>query len=310
MTVSLALRGGSGSQKMSEDTRTRILQAAEELSYSPNARARALRLGKTNVIGLYAGHGYVNVRVPFFTEIVSGLQEGCEQTKKDLLLHGVFHGSSSDDIFRELIDGRIDGLVVTMPRNDPLAKLLADSSFSVIAVADPLPNVPAVVVDDAGGSKLIAEHLYELGHRRILYILGTTQPVSAQRRRDAFLTCGAEMGLETWLRCITNCSEDNEFLTEVMGTGATAVVCWNDNVAQWFRSLCRKNDVDIPGRLAIVGFDGCPTPYEDPHPLTTVVAPWSEVGRQAVIHLDSLIKGEQTPPETVLPVRLVRGETT
>ncbi|RYG21772.1 LacI family transcriptional regulator [bacterium] len=123
MTVSLALRD-VGSQRMAPETLERVRRAAEELNYSPNARARALRLGKTNVIALYAGHGFVNVRTPFFTEIVSGLQEGCEGTRRDLLLHGVFHGSSPDDLYRELADGRIDGLVVSMPAEEPLAKKL------------------------------------------------------------------------------------------------------------------------------------------------------------------------------------------
>jgi DNA-binding LacI/PurR family transcriptional regulator len=310
MTVSLALRGGPGSQRMSDDTRARILQVAQELSYSPNARARALRLGKTNVIGLYAGHGFVNVRAPFFSELISGLQEGCELVRKDLLLHGVFHGSSSEDIFRELVDGRIDGLIVTMPRKDPLAKLLADSSFCVVAVADPLQNMPGVVVDDAAGSRMIAEHLHELGHRRTVYVLGTAQPISSQRRRDAFLSVASDMGMEVLIRCLTEETENAAFVDDILSTGATAVVCWNDNVAQWFFEVCRERGVAVPDRLAIVGFDGCPTPFQNPNPLTTIVAPWSDVAREAVLCLDSLIKGEPVPPETVLPVRLVRGNTT
>ncbi|MBW3637471.1 MAG: LacI family DNA-binding transcriptional regulator [Armatimonadetes bacterium] len=64
MTVLLVLRDGE-TPRVSPDTRARVLQAARELRYVPNARAQVLRSGVTNVIGLYAGYGYVNVRTPF-----------------------------------------------------------------------------------------------------------------------------------------------------------------------------------------------------------------------------------------------------
>ena len=56
---------------MSPETLERVRKAAEELNYSPNARARALRLGRTDVIGLYAGHGFVNVRTAMGPDPIS-----------------------------------------------------------------------------------------------------------------------------------------------------------------------------------------------------------------------------------------------
>ena len=193
MTVSLAL---GGSPRITPETRQRVLDVVKELQYSPNARARALRSGFTNIIGLYAGFGSVNVRLPFFTEVVSGLQEGCEQVKKDLLLHGVFHGGAAADIFTELADGRIDGLVVNMPQDNPLAARLAESGFPVVAIADPLVSIPSVLVDDAEGSRLLAEHLHQQGHRRLAYLSSQARPLSAMRRRDAFLHVAARLGMD------------------------------------------------------------------------------------------------------------------
>ena len=119
----------------------RVLRAAKELRYQPNARARAFRLGRTNVIGLYAGYGYINVRSPFFTEIVSGLQEGCEAVRKDLLLHGIFHGTSPDDIYLELADGHIDGATGTL-RLDGYGNVQRTPAWSTFSagVATPLQD--------------------------------------------------------------------------------------------------------------------------------------------------------------------------
>ena len=60
---------------------------------------------------------------------------------------------------------------------------------------------------------------------------------------------------------------------------------------------------------AIVGFDGCPTPYDNVWSLTTVRAPWAAVARTAVEQLNDLLEGNPVPPVTILPVTLVPGQT-
>lgn len=315
MTVSLALRGDASGSRISEETRQRVLEAARALRYRPNARGRALRSGCTNTIGLYAGYGYVNVRLPFFTEVVSGLQEGCEQFKKDLLLYGIFHGYTPEDIFTELADGRIDGLVVKMPPEDPVAERLLDSQLPVVAVADPLPGIPSVVVDDAPGSRLLARHLIERGYRRLVYVGCRGAVIPAMRRREAFLQTAAEAGLEV--------EEAEEILPHTPGSydaflqsllaserqTPAAIVCWNDQVALQVLADCRRQRIRVPEEIAVAGFDGCPTPSEDVWSLTTVRAPWAAAARTAVQYLNDLLEGKSLPQETVLPVELIPGHT-
>jgi DNA-binding LacI/PurR family transcriptional regulator len=313
MTVSLALRGDTNATRISEETRQRVLEAAKALHYRPNARGRALRSGFTNVIGLYAGYGFVNVRLPFFTEIVSGLQEGCEQFKKDLLLHGTFHGDTAEDIFTELADGRIDGLVVHMPSDNPMAERLTDSHLPAVAVADPLPGIPSVVVDDAAGSRLLATYLKERGYRRSFYLASNLPAVSTHRRRDAFLHAALGTGLHAEEISADSPEWDDSFLRNLIGReqgrAPTAIVCWNDQSAYRLIAHCRHCGLRVPEDVAVVGFDGCPTPYDDVWSLTTVHAPWAEVARIAVEHLDTLINGGTVPKETILPVELRPGNT-
>lgn len=308
MTVSLALRE-DGAKRMSADTRERVLQAAKELRYQPNARARAFRLGRTNVIGLYAGYGYINVRTPFFTEIVSGLQEGCERVRKDLLLHGIFHGTAAEDIYLELADGRIDGLVVTMPAQDPLAEKLRRSGLPVVAVSDAIDGLPSVVVDDVGGMREVVEHLYARGHRRIEFVMSPAQPVSALRRRDEFLRVSAELGIGASVVVVETDESAADLVVGAAGRGITAFACWNDVVARRLLDYSRQTGTRVPDELAITGFDGCPLPFADPFPLTTVVAPWADAACRSAELLDSMLRGEEIPPETLLPVRFAPGST-
>ncbi len=313
MTVSLALRDDQ-TPRISPETRARVLVAAKELRYVPNARAKGLRSGVTNVIGLYAGYGYVNVRTPFFTEIVSGLQEGCELYGKDLLLHGTFRNRSVDEIYNELRDGRIDGLIVNMPATDPLAQQLVEAHFPVVAVADPLPGLPSVVVDDAAGGRLIAQHLVEKGHRRCLYARGGIEVISAVRRRSAFLQSAAQLGLEVEEMRLESAPDASQkvmkhWLSLPPRQRPGAVVCWNDTSAYDLLSLCRLEGLRVPEDVAVIGFDGCPTPYDDFWSLTTIRAPWAHVAQTAVEHLNALLQGQAVPSETVLPVELVAGQT-
>jgi DNA-binding LacI/PurR family transcriptional regulator len=67
--------------------------------------------------------------------------------------------------------------------------------------------------------------------------------------------------------------------------------------------------VRVPEDVAVVGFDGCPTPYDGFWSLTTVRAPWAQVAQVAVEQLNALLQGQTVPAETVLPVEFVVGQT-
>lgn len=314
MTVSLVLRETASGSRVSEETRLRVQEAARELRYLPNARARALRSGYTNIIGLHAGYGWLNVRLPFYTEIVSGLQDGCDAFKKDLLLHGTFRGLTPDDIFTELADGRIDGLVVNMPPEDPLAERLANSHFPVVAVADPLPSIPSVVVDDAGGSRMLVEYLRSQGHRRFVYLSGSARPLSMIRRRDAFFALAADHDLQIREVSLSRETSLEAYFTHDLlsldpGRRPTAIVCWHDDTAYGVLAHCRRHGIRVPEEIAVVGFNGCPTPSDTLWSLTTIRAPWAAAARTAVEYLNRLLEGEPVPQETVLPVEFIQGHT-
>jgi len=311
MAVSLALRSDGDAGRLAPETRERVRAVAAELGYVQNARARALRLGRTNVIGLYAGHGYTNVRLPFFTEVVSGLQEGCEQVRRDLLLHGVFHATSEGDIVRELADGRIDGLVVSVPFSSTLLMTLRDSGFPVVSLVDPQPGVPSVTVDDANGASQIADHLHELGHRKAVYVSSPDARIaSAEKRLASFCARAQSLGIATDIARPVDEDHRHGVVRQALANGATALACWNDVSAYGILSQCETAGVRVPDDLSVTGFDGVPLPYGLRSDLTTIEAPWAEAARLAVLRLDAMLNGEEVPALTTLPVRLAPGVTT
>lgn len=316
MAASAALTGNMEHTRVSEATRARILAAAAEMGYMPNAVARSLKRRATHIIGMYCGYTFLDARHPFLGEIIGGAQAGCDVHHKDLLLHGVFRGLSVDDIYKELVDGRIDGLILTAGQEDPLVVRLAASHLPVVAIVDAVPSLPSVVVDDSDGSRQIVDFLADRGHQRLLYrsVSDLPQMVSVERRRTAFLeAAGARrLTVREWDAPEMTLPTDRDiaaWLDEPAEVRPTAAVCWNDLAAYDLLAHCHARGVRVPDDLALIGFDGLKTPLGFLLGLATIRAPWAQVARTAVDLLVAQIDGDTVPKETVLPVEFYRGAT-
>ncbi len=311
-TVSTVLNNSRSNTVVSNDTRARILAVAEEMKYRRNALARSLRGGYTNIIGFYTGHGSVSSTNPFIAEVFGGIQEGCNEYRKDLLIHGTFRGDSVDDIYDELTSGKIDGLVIFAPTDDYLVRRLQTAPLPVIALADAVPGIQSVVMDDKDAAGQAVRHLHELGHRHILYRHTISNFESSLRRLQGIQEEASRLGVRvTQVRTLTYLEEVTEYEKELFLSQApdrvTAVISWCDASAQTLMQFLYDNRISVPDRIAVVGFDGFQLPYAGGARLTTLVAPWAEAGLRAV----SLLVEEETDQDEILfPMRLRRGTTT
>lgn len=314
-TVSVVLNGAKSNTRVSESTRERIVQAARELGYQPNSLARALRRRTTNIIGLYFGYGHLEPHDPFHAEVLTGLQRGCEACNKDLMIHYSFHRYSVNEVFAELVGGKIDGLVMIAAPGDPLVERVRGSHLAVVAMTDAIDDIPSIIADDASGSIAIAEHLFEKGHRKVLYRLCPGESDSAARRFSAFEQRAKELGMETLRGRTTDWhgdvqEDERKLLERRKELKLTAAVCWGDPSAHALLSYCKATGIRVPGDLAIVGFNGIPYAVEPANVLTTVRANWSGVAFEAVCSLVKRLEGHSVPKLSVLPVQFIVGETT
>ncbi len=315
-TVSVVLNGSRSNTRVSTLTRERIFTAANEMGYSPNVLARALRKKTTNIIGLYFGYGHLEPHDSFHAEVLSGLQRGCAECDKDLMIHYSFHRYSVDEIFAELAGGKIDGLVLIAHPSDPLVDRLLSSNLPVVAMTDIIPGANCIVADDAGGSIAIAEHLAQKGHKVVMYRQCPGESDSALRRFVAFEAKATELGIKVITAKTTDWKgavEENEsdLILHRQKLGITAAVCWGDPSANALLSFCKQNGIKVPEDLAVVGFNGIELPFEPAQRLTTVCAHWSLVAQRAVHQLVTQLDGsEDVPKHTVIPVQFIPGETT
>lgn len=311
MTVSLALRPPPASDRMSPKTRDRVLAIAAELGYTPNARARALRLGRTNVLGLFMGTGAQDVRDPFYREVVAGVQQGCRTVNRDLLMYGTVPNQADPDFVVSLADGRVDGVMVTMAPDSPIAEQLANSNLAAVAIGSVLKGVPSVTVDDDDGARQLVRRLAERGHRRVFYgACPNRDDFACERRTEAFRRAAGSAGIQVTLQKLGHDLREDSFVREALGDGASAIICWSETAAQNLLTATRRLGVRVPEQLAVLAF-GCGSAgtSDETEGLACVATPWFEVARTAVFLLDQLLRGEHVPHESVLPVTLNRGRT-
>lgn len=310
-TVSRAL-SPAHQHKISPATRQRIQKVAVEMGYRPNAVARSLRRQRTNIVGFYTSHGALYSNNPFLAELIGGLQRAGDLHRLDLLLHGSYRGWATEDIYGELVDGRIDGLFIHTSPDDPLVWQLAAAALPVVALADPLPGLPSAACDDADGMKQLLGYLWDRGHRQFAFIEPQMFMPSVVRRLDALRHLLNEKSEECSLAVFTGSDGSlTPLLDSILrhGSRPTAVCCWNDGAAYALLKECRERGVNIPDDLAVTGFDGLPCTTLPSNELVTIMSPWGDVAVAAMEMLVRQINGHTVPQEVTVPVLLVAGDT-
>ena len=324
-TVSRILNGDSR-QRISPETRKRVLDAAEKHRYRPNALASALRRGRTNVIGLYTNQTY-DARNDFLSNALAGIQHGCRAESLDLLLPVGTHARSPEQIYRTLMDGRLDGILIHTDPKDPVVEMLTKSGMPVISLADPSPDVthlPSVTADDLEGMRMLTNHLLTRGKQLLaagiagchyVFIEPAFRLSSVERRKLSWINTLTAAGIEQRDYCVITIPDEEtgaadwKLLEQLIETRPLAISCWNDRTAY---SLLRQfilRHGSLPPHVAVTGFDGFLDNKLPAHRLTTIDCGWAEIASRAVTLLSARINGLEIPLETHLPAKLVEGTT-
>ena len=314
-TVSRAL---SGSSLVNEETKSRILEAAQSLGYERNELARALVKGSSGAIGLVVP----DITNPFFSDIARGVSDIADRNG-----YGVILSNTDDRADRELSylrlmrRKRVDGLIVCSARLDtPLDESLtsAGTTFILVSRLSIDPDVPYVITDDRAGSRLAVEHLVDLGHRRIAFIGGPENVQSSRDRMDAYREVLNEHGIESR-------EEWRLFAGFTQGAGReagrqmllheserpTAIFAANDVTALGVLEVAEGLGLRVPEDLSVVGYDDISYASLPRIQLTTIAQPAIEMGQIAAGWLLRSLEDEDVPPlQRILTPRLVVRSTT
>lgn len=310
--ASCVLNGAKTGTRVSAATRAAVIAAAKEMGYRRNAHAMSLNTGRSQRIGVYSGRAVLDARNLFFAELLGGIFEGAREYELNTVVHTSGVGA---DRIRDLVSDRaVDGLVIIAANNDPIVSFLDERQVPAVAMVDRIEALPSVCIDDAAGGRLQAEHLYELGHKRVLYSLPDVPPPSALARYQGFCHRANEIGIEivtqSDLLVYERAPAHLQFEPLLRGrTPISAVVGWNDASAERLWRELLAIGIDVPGEVSVVGFDGFYPQSIRNEVLTSIKAPWAEVGRQATKALAAMVEGKPIPLTTTLDVSLIKGTT-
>jgi LacI family transcriptional regulator len=318
-TVSRALAGYGD---VADATRQRVLQAAEEMGYVPDATARRLRKGHTDTIGFIIPTSGPRFSDPFFSELLAGIGNEAARHNFDLLVSTRPPDTPEEEVaYRRMVEGRlVDGLLVVRTRvNDRRIAYLAQASFPFVAFGRSDLDVDFPYVDEDGfrGLELVTQHLIDLGHRRLAFIAPPQNLMFCHYRQagvEATLQRNG-LSLEPEYCIVSDLTQRGGYraMNDLLDltTPPTAVISCNDLMALGAISAAQKRGLVVGRDVAVTGFDDIP-PAEHSHPtLTTVHQPVYDIGRQICEMLIRLIqeKALSTNGHVLLQPQLIVRES-
>ena len=314
VTVTTVSRMLNGRVRVSSATQDRIRQAMEELGYYPNEMARSLARKNSSFIGLIVP----SAQNYFFADLIQHVEAAAEEQGCRLVLCVSNQDRKKEQAYYQmLMSNKVLGVI--MASYELNFEELRHSTRLFIAFEESgSAEIPSASTDDFLGGKLAGTHLLDKGCRHLVYLGANAQKNSVSDRRYAgFCAACAERGIAQPLQM--DASWDEFIRMQYDATvgkmfrkypETDGVFASNDILAAGVVQYCRRNRIDVPGRLKIVGYDDTSFASICSMPLTTIHQPVEELAKYAVRCVVNRANGNTIPSSTVFPVHLVERETT
>jgi len=291
--VSLVMRG---SPNVSEQRRRRVLRAAEELGYRPNAYARSLASKRLHTIGVLIN----DVTNPYFGGVYSSLAAAAEEAGFDLLVApGTRSATKEPALVHTLLEHRVAGLALLSPLM-PTKELrgLTHSWPTVLVGRDTsIAGVDVVTTDELHAARLVLDHLIAQGHRDIVHISGgSNRP--AKDRAKGYRAAMRERGLEPRVVAGAFTHEAGQRAAReiaAMSPLPTAVVAANDLIAVGAMGVFESLRLRVPEQISVVGYDDSQIARLDLVQLTSICQGVDQFGSAAIELLVTRIDDPDTP---------------
>lgn len=309
MTVSRVL---NGHPSIRESTRTRVLEAIEELQYTRSAIARALARRRSMRIGVIVESA--EQWGPNSTlRAIERAARGFEYSVSSYTTAGD-DGAQLTSGIADLVAQGIDALCVIAPRTSSLDRLREHSAHmpTLVIGADAEEGLHTAAVDQSAGARLAVAHLIECGHREIAHVSGPPDWHDARAREQAWREVMTDAGLVPSVKATGDWTSDSGYRmgTELDVERVTAIFAANDQMALGLMHGLAERGIRVPDDLSIVGYDDLPDARHFLPPLTTVRQDFGALGVLAVQRLvDALDGGELAHRDLIAPELIVRSST-
>lgn len=279
-------------EKVRADTRERVHRAASELGYIRNRAVGTMHGRVSGCIGLVVPE----LTNSIFSEIIQSFSDVVSEAGFTVLMatHG-YDAKRELAVIRQLLEHRVDGIaLIGLERLNATYALLNQQQVPTIALwhYDPHSIVSCVGVDNQEAGYLAAQHLVDLGHRKIGIAFPPTGDNERARARlagvhDALSGAGLSVSEDWQIEAVYDVSRAKAAILKLLDGPdlPSALVCGNDIIAQGALFAAQRLGLRIPDDLSIVGIGDFPESADLEPGLTTVHIPAIRIGRQAGHHL-------------------------
>jgi LacI family transcriptional regulator len=295
VSIATASRSLSGASGVSESVAERVRGVAQSMGYVANIHARSLAGGPSRSVGLVVHE----IGDPYFSEIASGvLGVGAREGFSVQICHTGRDPDREISQLRTLIANRVgviivagSGFVDASVQATAKAELQAfqRAGGRVAVIGRHHLGVDAVLPANTDGARAVAQHLLDLGHRRIAVATGspalTTVADRLQGVTEALEATGVDPRDVPLVEAEFTRAGGKVAAEEILDRHreVTAVLALNDDMAIGVLSVLRARGVSVPGRMSVTGFDDVAVAGDLAPSLTTVRLPMAEMGEQALL---------------------------
>ena len=311
----------SSAYPVSARTRERVLEAARELDYVPNALARGLLKSTVPVVGVIVH----DITDPYFSEVVRGIEDAASPGGHLVITCSSDRIAERENSYVRLLRSMRAGALIFAgsgiddpATNDEMARHLAAMRGYGAAVVHLSPHAmgePEVGIDNVAGVAAMVDTLAGLGHRRIAYLAGPTSLFVARHRLEGYRRGLAANGLPPDDQLVVA----TPFTAEGAAAGVdellrrevpfTAIACASDLLALGAMRRLGELGVRVPDQVSVSGFDDVPMAAMVAPRLTTVRLSLHELGGRGFAWAERRLAGEE-PDREILPTEVVVRDST
>jgi len=290
-------RGASVSDK----TRAKVEQAAQELGYRPSALASALSTGRTKLIGLVAN----NFHNPIFLEVFDLFTRGLQDRGLRPLLINLTDETDPQHSVQLLRQYSVDGVIVASSTLAPdFAPAFREAGMPVVhsfgRVRD-TAQVHVVGIDNVDCGRMAAQTLLDRGYRRIGFLGGPKDATSTQDRLAGFAAAaGSALVSQTFATAYSFDAGRAEMARLLQGDRADAYFCGDDVLSIGALSAIQDTRLDVPGDIGIIGLNDMQMARWESIALTTIHQTIREIIDRSIDRVVAMLEDPAQPPEVLV----------
>ena len=294
---------------VSHRTREKVMKAAAELGYRPNALARAMISGKSQLIAMLVAY----LDNQFYPIVLEKLSRTLQASGYQVLLFMTEPGNQ-DEVVQKILQYQVEGIVMASATlSSSLARECADTGIPIVTLNRYVATSPAssVTSDNIEGGRLVADFLVRSGHERIAFIAGLEDSSTNRDREAGFYKGLAEHGVTAFGRAVGGYTfEGAAVATRLLLKGKVrpdAIFVANDHMAFSVMDVVRDEfKLRVPKDISIVGYDDVPEASWKGYDLTTVSQSSQKmVEATAAILIEQIERSVVRKRAAVLPAELV-----